>query len=219
RSLIYFGYEDDKRVLKGIDLVTHHINENQGVNCHDPIHILLSDCQMALTKSLAMYTYLEKESRDQEIKRAINVIIEKIIENQVYRYVPTGAREYQKAIKGKKTAQIRQIKSQYLKQPKKLVKTEIKSSWKRFGFPHSYTSDALDTLYWLAMIGTPYRSEFDEALNWIIKHMDPSGWWINENTFRNPLLVEIEPKKAPSKWLTYRACYVLKKFKGLNFQA
>ncbi|MFX0173404.1 MAG: hypothetical protein ACFE9L_16040, partial [Candidatus Hodarchaeota archaeon] len=25
RSLIYFGYEDDKRVLKGIDLVTHHI--------------------------------------------------------------------------------------------------------------------------------------------------------------------------------------------------
>jgi hypothetical protein len=219
RSLIHFGYEDDKRVQKGVELVTNHIIENQGVNCHDPIHILLSDCQMALTKVLAMYTYLEKKNRDSAIKRATNVIIEKIIENQVYRYVPTGAKEYQKAIKSKKTAEIRQIKSQFLKYPEKLKKTEIKSSWKRFGFPQSYTSDALETLYWLAKANSSYHPEFEEALNWIIKHMDPSGWWINENTFRNPMLVEIEPKKAPSKWLTYRACYVLNKFKNLKFQA
>lgn len=219
RSLIHFGYEADKRVQKGVDLITGHIIDNQGVNCHDPIHILLSDCQMALTKVLAMYTYLEKKNRDSEIKRAINVILEKIVENQVYRYVPTGAREYQKAIKGKKTAQIRQIKSRFLKYPEKLNKTEIKSSWKRFGFPQSYTSDALETLYWLAKANSSYQPEFEEALDWIINHMDPSGWWINENTFRNPMLVKIEPKKAPSKWLTYRTCYVLNKFKNLKFQA
>ena len=94
-----------------------------------------------------------------------------------------------------------------------------KSSWKRFGFPHSYTSDTLETLYWLARINSNKRPEFEEAIDLVINRMDRSGYWINENKFRNPMLVEIEAKKAPSKWLTFRACFVLKKFRGLEFKS
>ncbi len=219
RSLIYFGYERDVRVQKGVDLITQHVLEHQSVVCIDPIFILLPDCQMSLTKVLSMYAILDEKQRTSNIKRAIKIIIENIATNKVFQYVPTGAKEYHEAIKGKKTAEIRQIKARMLKQPEKLKKTEVKSSWKIFGFPHSYTSDALETLYWLARINSPKRPEFEEAIDLVINRMEHSGYWINENKFRNPMLVEIEAKKMPSKWLTFRACYVLKTFRGLEFKS
>ncbi len=219
RSFIYFGYAKDMRVQKGVDLITQHVNEHQSVACIDPIFTLLPDCQMALTKVLSMYAVLDDKQRTSNIKRAINIVVENIASNKVFKYVPTGAKEYHQAIKGKKTSEIRQIKTRMLKQTEKLKKTGVKSSWKRFGFPHSYTSDALETLYWLARINSPKRPEFEEAIDLVINRMDRSGYWINENKFRNPMLVEIEAKKSPSKWLTFRACFVLKTFRGLEFKS
>lgn len=219
RSLIYFGYENDERVQKGLGLITQHITEYQGVVCIDPIYNLLPDCQMALTKVLSMYSYLDEKKHEPDIQKAVEIIEEKIAENQILRYIPLGVKEYRKAIKGKKTSKIRQIKAQMIKKPEKMKKIEDKSSWKKFGFPHSYTSDALDTLYWLARINALNRPEFEEAINYVIKRMDTSGYWLNESKFRNPMLVEIEPKKSPSKWLTFRACFVLKKFRELEFKS
>ncbi|UCE12786.1 MAG: hypothetical protein JSV04_11400 [Candidatus Heimdallarchaeota archaeon] len=216
RSLIHFGYEEDPRVQNGIKLVTRHIIDNQGVFCFDQLGSLLPDCQMALTKVLAMYVCMTRQNLQNQT--AIEIIEKKIVENRVLYYVPKGSTEYQKAIKGKKVTEVRQIKAQMQKQSEKLKKTEIKSSWKRFGFPHSYTSDTLETMYWLAMNNSQYHEEFKEALELVIKRMDPSGYWINENKFRNPMLVEIEPKKTPSKWLTFRACYILRKYWNLRFQ-
>ncbi|MHA1969109.1 MAG: hypothetical protein ACW964_15085, partial [Candidatus Hodarchaeales archaeon] len=134
-------------------------------------------------------------------------------------YIPQGAKEFRKAIKGKKTAEIRQIKSKMSKQPEMMKKTEIKSSWKRFGFPNSYTSDALETLYWMAMIGTTKSSELDAPIDLVIQRKNRSGYWTNEISFRSPLLVEIEPKKTSSKWLTFRAYFVLKTFRDLRLES
>lgn len=216
RSFIHFGYEEDTRVQNGIELVTKHIIDNQGVCCFDQLGSLLPDCQMALTKVLEMYVGMTR--KNQQIQTAINIIEKKIVENRVLYYVPKGSTEYQKAIKGKKVGEVRQIKTRMQKQSTKLKKTEIKSSWKRFGFPHSYTSDALETMYWLAMNNSQYHEEFREAIELVIKRMDSLGYWINENNFRNPMLVEIEPQKTSSKWLTFRACYVLRKYWNLRFQ-
>lgn len=218
RSLIYFGYENDFRVQKGIQMITEHLIKNKGIICGAPIYNLLPDCQIALSKVLAMYSYLNEENYSLDIKKAVKIVEDKIIENYVFRYVPEGAKEFRKAIKGKKTPEIRKIKARMLKQPDKMKKNVEKRSWKAFGFPHSYTSDILDTLFWLAKIKFKDRPEFKEAIDLVINRMNPSGYWINENKFRNPMLAEIEPKKAPSKWLTFRASFVLKKFRGLEFQ-
>jgi len=201
----------------GLNLITNHILEHQGAVCFEQLASLLPDCQMTLTKVLAMYSYINKTNIDQ--KKAIEIISDKITENKIFHYVPKGSKDYHKEIRGKKTAQIRQIKSKFAKQLDKLQKTEIKTSWMRFGFPHSYTSDALETLYWLTMNGIKYSDEFEEAVSLVLKRMDSAGYWLNENKFRNPMLVEIEPKKSPSKWLTFRACYVLKEYQGLEFQS
>ncbi len=218
RSLIYFGYQNDERVQKGVDMITQHVIEHQSVVCIDPIFTLLPNCQMALTKVLAMYSYLKKD-HSSDVQRVMKIITERIAENKVFKYVPIGAKEYYNAIKGKKTSEIRQIRTRMLTQTDKLKKTVAKSSWKKFGFPHSYTSDALETLYWVAKTNSQKRPEFEEAVNLVINRMDPSGYWINENKFRNPMLVEIEPKKSPSKWLTFRACFVLDKFSELKFKS
>ncbi|MHA2075459.1 MAG: hypothetical protein ACW97X_12640 [Candidatus Hodarchaeales archaeon] len=219
RSLVYFGHKDDIRVQKGIKSITQHIIENKGDRCIDLVTNLLPDCQMSLTKILALYAMMDKKNRDSQIQKAIKIIEERIIENRVLYYIPQGAKEFRKAIKGKKTAEIRQIKSKMSKQPEMMKKTEIKSSWKRFGFPNSYTSDALETLYWMAMIGTTKSSELDAPIDLVIQRKNRSGYWTNEISFRSPLLVEIEPKKTSSKWLTFRAYFVLKTFRDLRLES
>ena len=216
RSCIYFGLEKDERVQKGVEFISQSIIQNKGVICN-PLY-LLPDCQMALTKVLAMYAIMSENSRSSSSQEAIELIINKIIENRIYHYVPAGAKDYYTAIKGKKTTEINEIKSRMTKNPEHLNKTEIKRSWTKFGFPNSYTSDALETLYWLALIDPSIRPEYKDALDLILQRMNPSGFWINENMFRNPMLAEIEPKKSPSKWVTFRALYVLRIFAKLDIQ-
>ncbi len=217
RSCIHFGFENDKRVQKGVNFISESIIENNGVICN-PLY-LLPDCQMALTKILAMYASMNKLKRNKLSQKAIDIIIDKITENKILSYVPAGAANYYKAIKGKKVAEIKEIQRKMKKDPENVKKTDIKKSWMKFGFPNSYTSDVLETLYWLAMIDPPPRPEYQDAINLIIQRKDPSGYWINENMFRNPMLAEIEPKKAPSKWLTFRASFVLKTFCKINIKA
>jgi hypothetical protein len=217
RSLVYFGYIEQESVQMGIDMITNHIIDNQGVVCHDPNYILLSDCQMALTKVLALFATLEAKDRSKNIQKAVPILGKKIAENRVFQYVPTGAKEYKKLIKGKKVAEIRQIKTSMTKNPDNMVKTEEKRSWKKFSFPNSYTSDTLEVLYWLAKADVAYQQEYEKAINLVITKMDESGKWMNENVFKNPMLVEIEAKNTFSKWLTFRACYVLKKFRNMTF--
>ena len=218
RSLIHFEIEDD-RVQKGIDFVTDHIINNLGIHCApDPLYTLLPDCQMALTKVLAMYTKLNTDLYDEKVKKAKKIVEKKIIGNRIYKYLPVGSKEFQKKIRGKKTKEIRKIRESLVNKPEKLDKSEVKKSWMKFGFPLSYTSDILETLFWLSMSKTPYHDEFDEAIGHLITSMNPSGYWTNQIAYRNPMLVTIERKNDPSKWLTFRACYVLKNYCNLVFQ-
>ena len=218
RSLTHFGINNES-TLKGIKFLTDHIIEKQGVFCSpDPLYTLLPDCQMAITKILAMYATLGTEILDSYMKKAVKIIVDKIIENKIFRYVPIGAKEYQKSIRGKKSKEIRKIREEFVLQPEKLKKGDIKKSWLKYGFPQSYTSDVLETLFWLAKYNIPYHKEFEEAIDHLIDSMTPSGLWINQIAFRNPFLVKIEPKKASSKWLTFRACFVLNHFFDLQFE-
>ncbi len=218
RSLIHFDIKD-KSINQGIDFLTDNILKNKGTFCSpDPLYTLLPDCQMTLTKVLAMYAILRKNMMSSETKRAVNIIEEKLVENKIFKYIPKGSKEYQKQIRGKKSGEIRKIRKEFLSNPSNYTKQEPKKSWLKFGFPHSYTSDILETLYWIAKSEIPYHKEFDEAIEHVINTMNPSGYWINQLAFRNPMLVQIEEKKSPSKWLTFRASYVLKYFQMVEFQ-
>jgi hypothetical protein len=217
RSLIYFGFADDERVQVGIETITNHIVEHGGIMCQAMSYSLLSDCQMALTKLLAMYEMIESKLRSKDVNKTISIIVEKITENHVYRYLPVGTKEFKGLIKGKKLAEIREIRNEMFTQAAKLKKGEVKRGWQSFGFPHSYTSDLLETFYYLAKLDVRAKNEFQEAIEKVTHKMTTEGKWLNEIKFKNPMLVEIEPKNSPSKWITFRACYVLKHFSDLQF--
>ncbi len=218
RALNHFEINNEN-TQKGIDFLTNQILEDHGAFCSpDPLYTLLPDCQMALTKVLALYSTLDNHNRSSEVEKAVEIIVERMIENKIFRYVPLGSKDYHNMIKGKTAKEIRKIRARFLSQPEKLEKSELKKSWMKFGFPQSYTSDALETLYWLAKGKIPYHKEFKEAVEHIINSMDPLGFWINQSAHRNPMLVEIEKKNTPSKWLTFRAAFVLKNYCEFSIQ-
>ncbi|MBN1328659.1 MAG: hypothetical protein JXA54_04220 [Candidatus Heimdallarchaeota archaeon] len=91
-----------------------------------------------------------------------------------------------------------------------------KAGWMKFGFPLSYNSDALEVMYAFALAGIPSSPEMHDALE-LIKAKSQAGRWINEKKFPSKMYAEIDPYQQASKWLTYRAIYVLQFYKQLSF--
>jgi len=85
-----------------------------------------------------------------------------------------------------------------------------KPGWLRFGFPLMYQTDALEILGILTRLGC--RDErMQEAVDLMVSKQDAAGRWALENTFNGKMLVDIEVKGKPSKWITVNALRVLKR--------
>lgn len=83
-----------------------------------------------------------------------------------------------------------------------------KPGWLRFGFPLMYQTDVLEITSILTGLG--YRdSRMDEALALIRSKQGADKRWKMENTFNGKMIVDIEIKGAPSKWITAKALRVL----------
>jgi len=82
-----------------------------------------------------------------------------------------------------------------------------KPGWLKFSFPLMYQTDVLEILDILLKLGV-HDDRIEEALGVVASKQDASGRWALENSYRNPLLVNLE-KKGPSKWITFRAMRVL----------
>ncbi len=92
------------------------------------------------------------------------------------------------------------------------LKRVSKLGWKKFGFPLMYQTDVLEILDILTALGIR-DSRMDEAVELVVTKQDVKGRWIMENTYNSDrLLIPMEKKGEPSKWLTLRALRVLKRY-------
>jgi hypothetical protein len=83
-----------------------------------------------------------------------------------------------------------------------------KPSWTKFAFPHYWNSDALEVVDILTEF--QIRDErMQEALD-LVKSKQVDGRWILERCPRK-MLVTLEEKGSPSKWITLRALRVLQR--------
>ena len=81
--------------------------------------------------------------------------------------------------------------------------------WFTPGFPLGYTADVLQNLEVLADLGYAADPRLENALEWVVSRQD-GGRWVNRCAYNGRTVVDIEPQGRPSKWVTLRACAVLK---------
>ncbi len=84
------------------------------------------------------------------------------------------------------------------------------SSWFKLGFPSGYVADVLQNLEVLAHLGYAKDRRLDAAYDFVLRQEDGTGRWRNRYAYNRKTTVDIEHQGDQSKWVTLRACTVLK---------
>jgi hypothetical protein len=88
--------------------------------------------------------------------------------------------------------------------------TRISSSWFRFGFPSGYVADVLQVGETLAELGLARDPRLAATLDLVLRKQTPVGRWRNEYPYRGKMWVDVDRPGAPSKWVTLRAARFLR---------
>lgn len=88
--------------------------------------------------------------------------------------------------------------------------TAISKNWTKLGFPSGYVADSLQGLEALADLGRVRDPRAAPALEMVLAKQDAEGRWRNEYDYRGKLWANVDTPGRPSKWVTLRACRVLK---------
>lgn len=93
------------------------------------------------------------------------------------------------------------------------------NQWFLFGFPRGYSCDILELVSAVVDAGCDKNSRnVKKALEYILSKRMPDGKWKMEYSLNGRMLVDIEKKNRPSKWITYIALKALYKSKYLDIQ-
>lgn len=86
--------------------------------------------------------------------------------------------------------------------------------WFRLGFPVGYAADLLQLLAVFGELGVAGDARLEGAVRWLLGQQDQAGRWPLQAALGRAAWVEIETPGQPSKWVTLRACVVLKAMYG-----
>jgi hypothetical protein len=84
------------------------------------------------------------------------------------------------------------------------------TSWFKLGFPSGYVTDVLQNLEVLCELGSAHDPRLRPAIGWLLERQNRHGQWANNYAYRGKTWIDFEPQGAPSKWVTLRACQVLR---------
>jgi hypothetical protein len=88
--------------------------------------------------------------------------------------------------------------------------TKPNGSWFRLGFPSAYVTDVLQVLEALVEAGAGRDHRLEHAVDWLLEQQDEHGRWANRYAYKGKMVVDIDAPGAPSRWVTLRACRVLR---------
>ena len=217
KMLIYFGYLEDERTQNALEyLLKNYVDSYGKIRCQTLG--LVENCYMTLPKIVYALSAIPADKRDERINLGIQIATKRMLDNQIFHYIPTLNKEWssyaaQRKLKGLEFIEERK---KYLADHPNIEKIP-KSSWMKFGFPLSYTSDALDAMRALASAEIPYHENMLPSLE-LIKEKSKAGKWIKERKFNSPMYSEIEAHKSESKWITLHALSVIKYYEGIKIE-
>lgn len=215
RVLTTYNYLKDERTQNALEfLLKGFVDTNGETRCQTLG--LLSNCYMVLPKLLHAFSLIPQNERTSRVEKGITLCVNRLLKNQIFIYLPEKNREFLKMAnesKLKGQERINAKKKFFAENPK--MKKITKKGWTTFDFPHSYTSDVLDTLRALKSANIKYSQDMDIALG-LVKEKAVNGIWINESKFKSPMYTTIEQEKQKSKWITFHALSVLKFYEGIS---
>jgi hypothetical protein len=87
----------------------------------------------------------------------------------------------------------------------------VSRNWFKLGFPSGYVADVLQNLEVLAELGHARDQRLRPAIDWLLSKQNAHGRWHNEHSYAGQLWTRLEPgQRGGSRWVTLRACRVLK---------
>ena len=92
--------------------------------------------------------------------------------------------------------------------------SSVSSSWFKLGFPSGYVADVLQNLEVLGELGHANDPHLSAAIDLVLSKQDAEGRWRNEYPYRGKLWIDVDAPRAPSRWVTLRACSVLRQALG-----
>ena len=88
--------------------------------------------------------------------------------------------------------------------------TEPNPNWFKLGFPSGYIADVLQVMEAVGEAGLGGDPRLANAVDWLLEQQDGQGRWRNQYRLSGKKLVDIDRGPGPSRWVTLRACRVLK---------
>jgi hypothetical protein len=92
--------------------------------------------------------------------------------------------------------------------------SKVSPNWFKLGFPSGYVADVLQNLEVLAELGYASDPRLTHGIDLVLAKQDGAGRWRNEHPYRAKTWTDIGRGGGPSKWVTLRACGVLKQALG-----
>jgi hypothetical protein len=83
-------------------------------------------------------------------------------------------------------------------------------SWFKLGFPLGYICDVLQAIEALCEAGAAGDPHLDRAVDWVVGQQDSVGRWTNRHSYRGKTTGDFDDSGPSSKWVTLRACRMLK---------
>ncbi len=214
RALIHFNYLEDDRTQKALEyILSSFVDTNGKIRCQ--VMGLFENCYMTIPKILFALSAMPEKKRTPRVNKGIDLCVKRLLDNQIYIYLPEKTNEWRKLVEEKK------LKGQeYADEKKNFIqkhsplKKKPKVGWTKFRFPLN-NSDALDAMRALVSANVEYSSEMESSIELIISK-NQNGKWLNEKEYRSPFYTIIEPINSESKWLTLHALITLKHFIGIE---
>ncbi len=88
--------------------------------------------------------------------------------------------------------------------------SKVSENWFKLGFPSGYAADVLQVCEVLAELGYAKDPRLAQTVDWLLSKQDEAGRWRNQYAYNHKQWSDIEQQGLPSKWVTLRACSVLK---------
>ena len=195
RALIGFGRLEDERVQRAIDWAARAITGEEGSRYYrsgtnGPGFRCGSNnqlpCAWGAIKELLAFARILPEARTPQVKRAIEQGVAFLFScDPATAAYPMGWDD-----------------------------TRPSPLWFKPGFPIGYDADVLQNLSVLCELGFAQDVRLQPAITWLLSQQDASGRWRNEHAYNGKTWGDIEPQGQQSKWVTLRACAVLKQVYG-----